>query len=459
VDCFGESCLARAEETGSDLNEPPSGFDPDDTLEPDDAPPRPSERPPTREELPVDAPIDRPVPTPSKPTSERFCVPGGSVAGSLTIRDQEALAALESCAVINGSLEIIGAFADLAPLRSLQRITGTLTISMVGALNGLESLESVGALVLDSFNLPTLQPLSGTRQVAGSALVIARGRGLRDLSGLENVVSASIQIVENTDLESLTGLFVPEELQDVLIVSNPALRSIDALAPLARAKLLDIEGAAIDDLTGLSGLLTVETLVLVDDVNLVDTSQLAQLQSVNVLYLDNVALTTFVAPALVTLTSAVIQNNPRLVEVDSLSAVIGLSELSVLNNPSLERLPTFPAVAEMEQVYVRNNARLAAGPAFPNASHAQTVLIQENPSLTQLLGLANVQTTRTIDIAQNASLTELDLGALASARELRIMCNPLLEETTLEPLRTLQAQVQISGNLGSATACVPEPLE
>ena len=165
-----------------------------------------------------------------------------SVGGALHVVDAPllpSLAGLEGLRTIGGQLRIAGdndlltEITELSGLTSLGRLyifdTSALTrpptlsgLTTIGrmefvapgpaftSLDGLETIETSGPVVLNNTIIASLSGLSGLRQVNGS-LTILRTRGITDLSGLEN-------------LRTITSYF------DLRL--NSALQNVDALAEL-----------------------------------------------------------------------------------------------------------------------------------------------------------------------------------------------------------------------------------
>lgn len=472
VECFGEACVRVEDE--------PSGFDPGDGDPAGGRPPVGDGGRGGRDGAGggsgrggsgggagrgggSSAPEQLPTDTPLEPPAAACAPPARTLNRSIDVSDEATLQSLDGCEVIDGALTIFGrGLRDLRPLSRLRLVTRALRIaSYGGSLDGLEALEAVDALTIESSDVATLAPLGGLRRIGGTGL---RGRGtlrlrnnpnLVDLAGLGGLVEVlALDIQENAALTSLDGLSVPAQLESVSLVNHPQLADVTALQPLQLAEAIVIEAArSLQSLGGLSSLREVRTLSLVDLPALRDLA--LPVVSVNVLYLDGVGLGTLDGLSAITrIESAVIQNNPNLVEVDRLGSLEALDELSVLGNPSLVQLPSFVGVLALNQLYVRDNAALAAGPGFPLVTSAGTLLVSQNPALTHLTGLGALASARTIDISQNASLVELDLGALSRARSVRVTCNAALPEASLDGLRSsVDGSVDVWGNFGSPTPC------
>lgn len=469
LECFGESCSRLDDGEGGQ-----QGFDPDGDDEDEDDP---AAQPPfgtggtagtgggrpTRPPRPDEVPDERPPTQPSDMPASSFCAVGGAFDGSIDVRDAITLEQLRGCAEIDGDLTISGtSLGDLEPLSRLRIVTGALTVSnFVGALDGLRALEGVRSLTLENTSVATLSPLQNLFQIGsgrplGGGLVLSQNQLLTDLSGLGNIQAiTSISISDNPLLLTLAGLNVPAEVETLSVHDNPQLGDLAGLENLQVAQAVEISNSpSLRSVAGLASLRSTTSLALVNAPN-VTTLELPQLGSIAVVYLENVGIATLNGlSALRQVESAVIQNNPSLLDVERLGSLEAIRELSVINNSSLARLPDFTGVISIDQVYVRNNPVLVVGPGYPNVAEAGTILVSDNPSLTNLTGFRILQRAREIDISRNPSLVELDLGTLGSARSVRITCNTTLPESSLEAVMlNVQGTVDVWGNQGSPRAC------
>jgi hypothetical protein len=469
LECFGESCSRLDDGEGGQQGFEPDGDEDDD--EPGVQPPfgtggtagtggggRPT-RPPRPDQPPDDLPSSQPDDLPVA----SLCANGGSFDGSIQVGDETTLEQLRGCAEIDGDLTISGTgLGSLEPLFRLRIVTGALTVSnFVGALDGLRALEGVRSLTLENTSVATLSPLQNLFQIGsgrplGGALVLSQNQLLTDLSGLGNIQAiTSISISDNPLLLTLAGLNVPAEVETLSVHDNPQLSELAGLENLQVAQAVEIRNSpSLRSVAGLASLRSTTSLALVNVPN-VTALELPQLGSVSVFYLENVGVATLNGlSALRQVDSAVIQNNPSLLDVERLGALEAIRELSVINNSSLARLPDFTGVISVDQVYVRNNPALVVGPGYPNVAEAGTILISDNPSLTNLTGFRILQRAREIDISRNPSLVELDLGTLGSARSVRITCNTTLPESSLEAVMlNVQGTVDVWGNQGSPRTC------
>jgi len=463
LDCFGEACRALGA-GGSSSDEDGVGnagtggrLDP---TRPVDVEP-PDDRPPTRVP-PRDDPDELDTPPDFKPpTSSSLCAGTDTYRGSVRITNAADLATLEGCRTIIGDLSIVTFAAEnLEPLRSLEVVRGDLAINgFSGLLEGLNSLESVNNLILESIDTPTLSPLGRLTdigsQIGGGELYISATPNLRNLNGLGSVTGAvRITLQHNSALDSLAGLEFPPVLERLTLLDNPNLQNVATLG-IVEIDTLEIEQTGITSLRGLGTLREVGTLALVNDPLLASIAELFLLERVRVWYIQELPLSTLpVLPKLSSATQILIQNNQSLADIDSLASIGFISELDVIGNPSLLRLPSFPNLTTLQEVHIRENQSLTVGPDFPNATRAEFISIIENPALTSLLGFRTIESVRAVDISKNPLLTEVDFTALLSARTVRINCNVALPDTSLEPLRDVDGQLNFTGNLGSDQPCV-----
>jgi hypothetical protein len=128
------------------------------------------------------------------------------------------IAALEGCEVYLGSVTLLAGASSVAPLMSLRVLEGELflggTNSPLTTLEGLEQLEAVGDLTLNSHNLANLLPLRGLTEVNGDFTMLSMFN-LVDLRGLESLrlVEGNLELLANPMLMSVDGLEGLEEVR------------------------------------------------------------------------------------------------------------------------------------------------------------------------------------------------------------------------------------------------------
>lgn len=459
LDCFGERCAL----TGT-LGSPDAGLGADGAIGRDGIGNAPPVVIPPRDvgveppEVPPDVPVDQP---------STGCDRDGRFRGSLVILSPEQLRQLEGCREVDGDLIISGLNVDdLSELGQLRRVGGTLELSSLTlALSGLENLQSVNNLTLESLNVPSLAPLASLRQIGSNPLdedagrlAIARVDGPLDLNGLGSIGSLrSLDIDRIGTIRSLSGLLVPAAMTSVKIASSPGLTDIVGLDQLIEVEVLQLSGLGIRSVLGLQNMARAGSVAIIDMLNLIDLTFLGP-TSVDVFVLENTAVENLDALALLrSVENVVISRNPSLTDLDGLSQLEALTELSVLDNANLVVLPDLASVGVMEQLILRRNPLLASGPGFPSLVEVGLLEVSDNPALTEVVGFTALSAARRIHIRRNASLTNVDLSQLSAARTLNISCNPVLPESSVEGLAGVSGSAVISGNQGSATPCA-EPL-
>lgn len=462
LDCLGESCQLApggAPGIGPGGSEPSSwapgvgggGFGAGGA----GTAPGPSEQPPPS--------LGPDEPTVSNP--EPSCALDGRFDGSIRVRNQRDLQRLEGCTEVTGNLHILSLITDdLRELNRLRQVGGTLQLRMSGSLEGLENLEAVGDLLLESLDAPTLAPLSNLRQIGtgdgdDGSLVIQGFERARDLAGLGGVQRVrSIEVMDAGALASLSGLALPARgVSRVYVANSPQLIDLTALSPLEELDELSLVQLNITSLAGLDNLRVASSLSLIEIPALADLRQLANLRVVGGLFLDRVGLQNLAGlEGLEHVDNLTLQNNPALVELDALAGLSSLDDLMVTENSALLRLPELE-MEELFRVFVVGNASLEAGPSFPRASRIQLLTITGNAALTSLEGFDALRIAGEIEVASNAALTRLALNPLLNAGSLRIRCNDALPEPSLEPLRSQANEVAIYGNLGSNRVCEDIP--
>jgi hypothetical protein len=121
------------------------------------------------------------------------------------------IAALEGCDTYRGTLMMLSDVSTVAPLSALRVLEGELflggTDSPLTTLQGLEQLESVGALTFTAHNVQNLLPLAGLQEVK-SNFSVSSMFNLVDLRGLDGLrsVGGNFLLFANTALISVDGL-------------------------------------------------------------------------------------------------------------------------------------------------------------------------------------------------------------------------------------------------------------
>jgi hypothetical protein len=361
-----------------------------------------------------------PAPGVGNPEQPLGAAPAPARCGSRRIVSQATLDTLEGCAIVE-SVFIEFAAADLRPLHALQRVEGDLILNgqpeaegEVGivSLEGLEQLEEVGgSILLESLAAPTLAPLRHLRRVG--SITIRRLSRLRDLAGLENLLSYGIilELTQNPDLATLEPLVVPRDMGGGLlnIGQNAALSDLGALGALEAVETLLVTGTAVTNLDALANLRRVQLIDISSNAALSDASGLAGLESAQ--------------------------------------------SLRFADNPELEALPAFGQLTQAGFVAITGNAKLSAFPAFPQlrqlaSEFSGSLGVEDNPSLTELRGLEALESADAVSIRRNARLARVELPALRDVHQsLVVTSNPSLDAASLSSLTALAAPfAKVAGN-------------
>ena len=398
------------------------------------------------------------------------CLNSTVIDGALVVHDQDELAALAGCEEIHGDL-YVRTFqgADLTPLSALRRVEGALRLGegprpataeeqqqepsdalrWLTSLAGLESLESVGSLMLSYTSVPDLRPLSHLRSLdsdhtqapLAGQLMLVDTRGLRDFTGLERVAGLRfLNLYDNPDLESLDGLNVPPRLDGVFLEGNPTLSQIDALAALEFVDTFTLDRTSVANLDALSGL-NAQSMQLFQNSKLVDASGL------------NVGITT----------KLIIGGNPLLKALPDLSNGVVLTgpnlDVEILDNDALESV-TLPAswngglddlesepYGRVSRIDISGNQALVSIRSPVGFVAATSFSVLQNDSLTEI-DLSSFKTFTNLTIDQNPALRKVDVPALQTVDTLVVTNNPRLSSAAFGAVRTFASTM--NGNADDA---------
>jgi hypothetical protein len=348
-------------------------------------------------------------------------VGGELCTGEYEVGSNAELSALSRCGTLRGSLTILEGVSSLTSLSELVIVDGTLAIqsSRVTSLAGLESLQSVGWLSIES-PVTSLGPLAAleraeTLTIDGAAitdlgglgslrmvdrLTIERCSSLTSMRGLSSLTGVTEKLeVEDCDaLTSLEGLEAVVSLSELYIshcenlerlMSRPWLRALHALYLFgnpALTSLVGLEGlieirgrvsiseSPLTDLEPLNDLVHAGSLTLSDLTALTNLNGLRNLETVEdeIVLADNPALLSLAGLESLTEAAAL-----ELDDLDSILALTGLSglrrlgsQLTVTNNDQLLTLGGLDSLTEVPTVVVRQNPRLEACdlPGLPSST-------------------------------------------------------------------------------------------
>jgi hypothetical protein len=347
------------------------------------------------------------------------------------VHDQNELEALRGCTSIAGDLTIFPfAGADLTPLAQLERVGGTFTLGdpyegspppTFASLEGLESLRSVGSLVLRGVGARSLGPLSGLTQLGTSGgitplsgyVIIDHCPAITDLSGLD-------------DLEGLLGFIAS---------SDAALVSIRGLRVPRLLNQFEIWDSPVNDISAARALQTVSISLSLTNTALSDVADLAALADVGELQLSN---------------------NLSLTDLSGLAGLWSAHSLAFDGNPRLESVPEFPLLSTRMSLFINDNPLLLEVLGMPRLRSIESARFSDNPLLSRLLALSAVESAGDVYVDGNPALTELDLGRLSQVeRFLRITHNAAFDSASVP--RPTGGGVIIGGNRGEPLELAPCP--
>jgi len=155
--------------------------------------------------------------------------------GRITAEDYAASYA--DCAIIHGSLEVVGtSLSSLAPFANVQHISGSLivrdndrleSVVALGQLRSVQSIEITGN--------PALASLAGLERIPSLDRLVLERNGLYDTQGLEGLSEVGALVVrKNPKLISLGGLSGLTRADSVEIVGNPRLCASLGMLPALR---------------------------------------------------------------------------------------------------------------------------------------------------------------------------------------------------------------------------------
>lgn len=397
------------------------------------------------------------------------CAESPRIEGNVLVSDQAELAALAGCEVIAGDLIVrLYEGADFAPLGQLRVVEGDFALGVdpdrdavvgflvsdqfdeqreliergwVASLDGLQSLESVGALFLRGLpgeDLSAFSSLSSVGSVGSDIdgfldgyIILQQNRNLRSLAGLEQVRDARGFVVSlSPALTSLNGFAPTDRMLNVSVFSSPLLSDLAALAPLANLEALTLSGTGVVDLDALSALRTLQSLDLIE--------------------------------------------NPALVDMTGLAGLEGAETISILGNAALERLPSFTSfTTQPNALRIAENAVLRdltldfenaetptylvpplggePGPAAALLLGIDVIDIGGNPSLQTLSFSSGLRLARLLMVHGNDALRDVDMGSIEELGHLIIADNTTLSSVQLGELQAVPLlQVTNNPNLSSA---------
>jgi hypothetical protein len=344
-----------------------------------------------------------------------------SSSGSIFALNQADVDALSGCRELPGALYIRVPAAEqdtftLAALSELEVVLGTLSIAgPLRSLEGLESLEQAGSLVLERLPVSDLTPLANLRILQGAPMTDVRSSGilqivqcdeLIDLRGLESLTTwSSLSLLGLDSLVTLDGLQAPPLVEAIEISQVPRLADVSALAPVEVAALFSLVQTAVEKL---------------------DDFALENAQSVT------------------------IYQNHALTDLDGLTDLLSFDNLSVHDNDALLRVE-LPSLEDFSVITIVGNAVLRAVPHYRANLHRggqpwrgadygytrpsrNLFEVGDNPQVESIALPTNFTDIERIAIYQNPRLTALDMGSLQRSNALWIQDNAVLADVAAPAL-------------------------
>lgn len=314
------------------------------------------------------------------------------------------LSGLEGLTSLNGVLRIsennaLISFEGLGNIESVQSLSIAFNTSLT-SLTGLEGLQTItNDIEIFQTAIGSLEALFNLEPQSINRIVIFDNDNLPSLNGLQSItgVSSYMEIEDNNGLLTLDGLENLEDINTLLIASNPLLSSLDAFENLTsepvntirirnNQSLLSIEGLASvvnieevldisfnNNLTSLQGLENIQTAKAIDmtsNPQLQSISALQNIQSSAIIRIqDNASLTSLEGLENITEVgqALIINSNPQITSLDNLSSLNRVTEINIFDGFFIG-------------LFIENNGNLN------NLCSLQTALENNSPLNTSIYG-------------------------------------------------------------------------
>ncbi|OEK01063.1 hypothetical protein BFP97_05875 [Roseivirga sp. 4D4] len=346
------------------------------------------------------------------------------IGGSLNDpRDIVSLTPLNSIDSIKGDLNIVGTttLTNLGGLQNLEYVGGSVSIiynADLTSINGIENLTAVGGgfnigtnNLLQNLNLnlslttvggdfsigglsiPNLNAFGSLRSVG--SLLLSELPNITDLDGLSNLqtVSFSIRLIENFQLENITGLSNLNAISDITIQDNPSLTSLSGLEGITGSTGLYLRGnSALTDLTGLNNITNFRgNLIIAENANL---ESLNGLQT-NISFVQERSTLSF-------------WSLPKLQSFEAYTFSGKLSDLVFADLPLVEKLPTITQQDSVVTLVIAENDKLNNIDELNEIVFGADIQILKNPVLENVNGLSGIKSTYRLLVSENPIITNVD---------------------------------------------------
>ena len=247
----------------------------------------------------------------------------------------------------------------------------------------------------------------------------ASGRGIRDLTGLEQAVGLEelrLGINRLTDVEPLAGL---KNLRFLVLSSNPGLENVRPLSELTKLNHLELDYSGVTDVAPLSGLTNLNRLHLNYN-EVADLAPLAGLVGLNHLDLGRNRITDLGALSGLTNLNHVDLNENEVTDLGPLARLTGLEYLDLSRNRATDLEP-LSGLTSLVQLRVDGNPVSDLSPLSGmtalyelNVGRSRVEDISPLTGLTRLhvLGLGYTQVRVDDVLAAFAGLRDLDVSGL-----------------------------------------------
>jgi len=277
-------------------------------------------------------------------------------------------------------------------------------------LHGLHALKSSFEIIIKE--TPNLQSLSGLENLQSSSIFVLESTGISTMEGLNNldIVMAIFVIQNNDQLVDLTGLDDLKEVHSLDILNNQKLVNLAGLNILETLYSLSVtDNPSFVNLTGMPSLRKLDWLYAGFNESLVDFTGLEQIDGMNndLFVVNNPNLSTLEGLQNIEIARNIeIRNNDALVSLQGLESLTEVTRFEIISNPALESLHGLNSLNTISDRFLLNqNPQLEDLTSLTELrTVGGTLFISQNESLTNLAGLDFINTIGNLEITFNANL-------------------------------------------------------